>query len=716
MILAVVALVSKWSIIQPIHDEIVYKYETNQSLYYVQNPFCNTMHLQQFNVITFPVACLLILIFIVRTKRTSFMRDKCYGYGGPAIPLDFISHIDRKFAAVVFAVCADELLEIMQAAFSDNSSTSVGVILFYLTRLLQVLIMGFRYYPFLAAVYLNTILSLSCATIYAWLDYSIQIVNQGMCQSDYYPTYEDYLDNNTDIIDTFAYYGTGRNLIAIQLCTDIPRFFCLAYINVKLPILLIKKIYYRFWKKISSEKRMLMKLTREQQTFLHISRPDSVEMLYVRNLFRSSDQRPHSQTLVGRIIPKIIYEWRDDFRFSARVLCIYSSIALLLYYVAIQAIIQVLPLLASIEKTFQELLNAITTVFMPVPDVDYAEAEDAATAETSNFPIPHLIRPYLFALLFTFMIIIAQLLVLLANIRRNLFQAFRGDDTELPRRQKSRYISYASGNIHFAGYFIGYLIWGFILTATFVSIICICIEAFIVYGSVRLIEKILKTIIPSILFVFFKQYLNKLLTQYCFLQHHGEVLSLNNRRILMIFIYFNFFLDAFLGFISSIFRLIKSVIAGLIYMSRLDYSPLGRKLETLDGGFSSYCGFIYTECAHRHPVMLVFVSHLYTQLKMKELAMMHMNLNDIKKMKFSSRYRRKWKLAVFLARNPTIVFFRKAFLNQLHIDELHAINDIANNDKTNIQNRLAIYTRRMSATRPSIAFNNISEHYNERKL
>jgi len=721
IILAGVALLSKWSIIQPIHNEIVHKYQTNEPIYYTQNSFCNVINLQEFNVITFPVACLLIIIFIIRTKRTSLMSDKCYGYGAPPIPVDFISDIDRKFAAVIFAICADELLSIIQEVISGNSTTGNGVIVSYLIRLFQVVIMGFRYYPFLAAVYINSILTLSCATIYAWLDYSITIIDQGMCQSDYYPTYKDYLDNSSSITDMFDYYGTGPNLIIIQLCTDIPRYLCLAYINVKLPILLIKKIFNRLKKNVSPEKRMLMKLTREQRRFFYIIRPNSVEMLYVKNLFRSADKRPRSQALFARLIPKKIYEWRDDFRFSTRIVCVYSSIFLLLYFVTIQACIEIIPQLAGIQKLLQELVDAISTVAVPPPEGDgNGDNTDDNGADvnsnTSSFPFPPLVRPYIFAVILTLVIIIIQLLILLVNIRRNLFQTFRGDDAEIPRRQRSKYISYSTGNIHFAGYFIGYLIWGFIIIAVFAAVICICIEAFIHFHSIRLLEKILKAIIPSLLFLLFKQYLNKLLAQYVFLQHHGDVLQLNNRRILMIFIYFNFFLDAFLGFISSIFRLIKSFIGGILYMCRLDYSPFGRKLETMDGGFSAYCGFIHTECTHRHPVLLVFVSYLYTQIKTKQMAMEKMKFSDLQPPKSPTKYIRKWKLAVFLIRNPTIVFFRKVFLNQIHIQEIDTVNDLHNDDKKNIQERLSAYKRRMSATQLSIISNSNIGHLDERKF
>jgi hypothetical protein len=580
--------------------------------------------------------------------------------------------------------------------------------------------MGFRYFPFLAAVYINSILTLTCATLYAWLDYSITILNQGMCETDFYPTYDDNQDNSSNIDVLLAYYGTGPNLIAIQLCTDIPRFLCLAYVNVKLPMLLIDKIYRRFKKKLSSEERMFMKLTREQRIFFRISRPNSVEMLYVRNLLRSADQRPRSQALWARLIPKKIYEWRDDFRFSTRVLCIYSSMFLLLYFVTIEACVQVLPQLQFLQNVLQELFQVISIIFIPSDgNIDSIDT----VASQSNFPIPNLTRPYLCAVLITLIVIVLQLLVLLVNIRRNLFQSFRGDDSEIPRRQRSMYISYATGNFHFAGYFIGYLIWGFIIIAVFSALLCICIDSFITFGSVRLVEQILKAVIPSLLFVLFKQYLNKILAQDVFLQDHGETIAMNNRRLLMIFIYFNFFLDAFLGFISSIMRLITSLIGGIIYMCRLDYSPFGRKLETFDGGFNAYCGFIHTECAHRHPVLLVFVSHLYTQLKMKQLTMNNQEFSDLSigekgelNSKSSSRYNRKWKLAAFLIRNPTIVFFRKAFLNQLHIEEVRALNDIDNNDKNNMQRRLSIYTRRMSATRPSIVLENLLDPIEQRRF
>ncbi|CAF5210087.1 unnamed protein product [Rotaria magnacalcarata] len=61
------------------------------------------------------------------------------------------------------------------------------------------------------------------------------------------------------------------------------------------------------------------------------------------------------------------------------------------------------------------------------------------------------------------------------------------------------------------------------------------------------------------------------------------------------------------------------------------------------------------ECAHRHPVMLFFASHLLRQY-----------LGSSTKV---SRARRKWHLGVFLLTNPILIYRRKAYLARFHITE-----------------------------------------------
>ena len=269
-----------------------------------------------------------------------------------------------------------------------------------------------------------------------------------------------------------------------------------------------------------------------------------------------------------------------------------------------------------------------------------------------KFPLPDFARPYLIGLIAAALIIVLQLLIMLAAIRRNLMQLFRGDDSEIPRRSVGRNILYINGNFRFAGALIGYVILSFIFLAFLSMVIAIGIESLILYGSIRIVERILRILLPTLLFTLFKIYLNKVLGLYIFLPHAGSVLTIDNHRVFTVFLYFNFFLDAFLGFFAAIIRLVKSVLAGIIYMCRLDYSPLGRKLESFDDGFNAYCGFIHMEATHRHPVLLCFMSHL-----------LRAQLYGSSKKRWS-KARHKWALALFLLNNPTLIYQRKGFLGQ----------------------------------------------------
>ena len=266
--------------------------------------------------------------------------------------------------------------------------------------------------------------------------------------------------------------------------------------------------------------------------------------------------------------------------------------------------------------------------------------------------------PYLLAVCVALLVSTIQLLVLLASIRRNLLQVYRGNDSEIPRRNAKQNVSYACESIHFAGYLIGYVLWGYFLIALFAFIIGFLLDVIISYDMRSIMEAILKMSIPPVLFAMFQSYLSKTLGQYVFLQEGGEVLSINHRRILMVYMYFNFFLDALLGFISSIIRVLKSAVGGVLFMCRIDYCSMGRKLEAYESGFNAYCGFLHMECAHRHPVLLYFSSLLLRE-----------HLYGTKE-KRCSKARIRWHLAIFLLKNPTLIYRRKPHSLQSSTNEI----------------------------------------------
>lgn len=328
---------------------MVEKFNQNQPIFFTKHFFCEVVDLTgRFNLITFPVACLCIVLFAVITKRAAFYPDRCCrGYFGIPIPFDFFAHVKRTLAAVIFAIFADELLEIALEILTNSDGESAnhgkispshqsfvnlltvieGVIVEYLLKIFRVLVIGFRRYPILAAVYINNCFSLTCASLYVWLDYGITIAHSGLCRSDFYPTNSNHSKIAAFKVKYFFFfYGTGSKMIFLQLLNDIPRYLCLAYISVKLPMLLIKRIRERH----SIDRR----ISREQKDLLHSSLPNSVESQYVKRLLGVIGPPAPTNRLAQ--LTGHIYAWRDDFRFSTRVTCVYASLFLLLYFLTVQ--------------------------------------------------------------------------------------------------------------------------------------------------------------------------------------------------------------------------------------------------------------------------------------------------------------------------------------------------------------------------------------------
>ncbi|CAF1072773.1 unnamed protein product [Didymodactylos carnosus] len=282
---------------------------------------------------------------------------------------------------------------------------------------------------------MDQILPLLFATLYAWLDFSVSIVYQSLCKNSY-PTRDKFFKTNgTDAaglqIQLF-FYGTGSTLVTIELCKDIPRYICMAYICVKLPVYLIRKIrlFYKNKHSLSSLFHSSDKMTREEKQLISYMKY-SVEALYVRNLFIPAKYRPSSRALLSRIVPTKIYEFRDDFRFSTRIICLYSSVLMFLFVISIDLIVTYLPVLEQIRATIKEWFDFI---FLK-----------------NAFPVPNLTAPFICAVLLAAAAICLQLAIQLVIIRRNLLQVYRGDDTEVPHRKTLQNVSTSTGNVHFAG-------------------------------------------------------------------------------------------------------------------------------------------------------------------------------------------------------------------------------------------------------------------------
>ncbi len=71
-------------------------------------------------------------------------------------------------------------------------------------------------------------------------------------------------------------------------------------------------------------------------------------------------------------------------------------------------------MLNDVRTFFQDMADLFSLLTNP-PDPELQEEDPS-----SNFPLPNLIRPFFFGIFIALTIVSTQLLVMLANIRRNL--------------------------------------------------------------------------------------------------------------------------------------------------------------------------------------------------------------------------------------------------------------------------------------------------------
>ena len=277
-----------------------------------------------------------------------------------------------------------------------------------------------------------------------------------------------------------------------------------------------------------------------------------------------------------------IYRWHRYFTFSIQILCTYTVVLTVIYNLTCLLTFYGI----SFVKTQLDRLHLSIFHLFNVK-IDWG----------TNF-----VNDLFFCSILSVMIYCIQIFNGLRKIQRDMLWAYAGKYLDIPPRHNFSSNELLSKCVHFSGYLCGYAAWGFIIFYKLTFVICLIFRLWIRYDS-RWFQHILALCLPIVLLYLLKHILISLLSEFVFLQNFGRTPSLNNRRIYFIFNYFNFFFDCFLGILSCLIRVSKSVLAAFLFMGRLDYSFMGRDLERLDQGYATYVTFIHMEILHGHPIL-----------------------------------------------------------------------------------------------------------------
>ncbi|KAK3585644.1 hypothetical protein CHS0354_004564 [Potamilus streckersoni] len=262
-----------------------------------------------------------------------------------------------------------------------------------------------------------------------------------------------------------------------------------------------------------------------------------------------------------------------------------------------------------------------------------------------------------------------MILHMLSSYRTNIQNLYKGNTSHIPPRTSQSNPSMLVGSIKYAGFQVGYIAWGFIIQSLvylLVSVVLAVIISFIKAGIYNWLVDRLMQAWPVLLTAFLINILQQILAKFVFLQENGNALRLNNRRLLFTFTYFLFFYNIFIGLVSCLMRIIKSMVIGAIFISRLDESVLPQRFQSLDPGFNAYVGFMHIEMAHTHPVVIVFLRLLALDVGIRKESKRPSKGSDIelfgtvqKKSKRFMRARNNWQTMYTLLNNPSVRLYRK---------------------------------------------------------
>ncbi|KAI0986633.1 hypothetical protein GJ496_007339 [Pomphorhynchus laevis] len=322
------------------------------------------------------------------------------------------------------------------------------------------------------------------------------------------------------------------------------------------------------------------------------------------------------QTKLRKLLSSV-YVWRHDFRYSTIAVCTFVTAFVFLYYLACTLAFYHLSRTEGhgfvLNFYFKHILN-----IKPEPAKKYLNLDYENTSSISNALT--FWREICCASIFAYVVFAVQMFHSMKQYRANKLMMYKGIFEDIPSARHLEPSKMIAQSVHYSGFLIGYMAWGFIIVF-YLALIVTCTVSILFRQRIEYIATAIAFLVPVFMIYALKILLVRSTSKAVFTQGFGSKMALNNRRIHAVFVYFNFFFDCFLGIVACLSRLFKSILLNVLFMARLDYSFVGRPLERLDPGFSTYVAFLHTEVAHTHPVMVAFCDMIWRQIVLRRVGL-----------------------------------------------------------------------------------------------
>jgi hypothetical protein len=581
--------------------------------------------------------------------------------------------------------------------------------------MLEVMMIGMRYYPLLGILDKNSLVCLFLATIYMWGDIAYNITLIGLCEGlrfninldllkdirrilgvGFIDDAKSYLNKNlnsktSNNIDYFDQIPIDANLlfstnrIIYTIIKSLPHFFCLSYVTIRLTA----AFFVLFRKKFN--KYFFVFPICNQNKSLNTETMDKSYAYYEKNLIIDSKlskdynliyTKKNLASKISNIYSKIVVQKQDDrqtYLFKKYPLSFEDRYVKNLFKNDDDCQKKYS------HNKFRILLNYVTKHFGWFKDESFRFSTRMVCTYTVCFTVLYYLTCFVIfyggifvdmiylppiykqsiitSTIFTSIICLIQLILSMKQFKIHLKSLYKGTSNNY-LSPKSFYSNkkIATNSFNYAGYAVTYTCWGYIILLILLTFFSFQIATLIYFGSGNIALFVLVILIPFTISVLIIKLINRficsLAAKFCFLQKRSRVLALKNLKLYSLFIYFKFFYDCFAGLAFCMIRMIISIILSIVFLPRLDYSFMGRSMEKMDNAFMSYVGYLHWEAHHTNPIAICFCNLLkrFSKLKMK----FKLNKSDMIK----NRIRNKWYLFCLLAKNKQLIKYRKHNLKQ----------------------------------------------------
>jgi hypothetical protein len=227
----------------------------------------------------------------------------------------------------------------------------------------------------------------------------------------------------------------------------------------------------------------------------------TIEYRYVRHLFEKTHRNKINNTKSSWIKSFLykIYRPNQYFHYSKQILNMYIIAFMLIYYLTFN-------ILQTGFNLIEKLYN-----FTLIPFLILSDELDLPESTVFNLKYEMIFACFLTAIIYS-----GQLLFGMKSYQRHMLNAYKGIYTDIPSRSTFKNARLMSKHIHYPGYCIAYLTFGYVIIGNILFFVLIGLR--VLFKHLFLVEEIAKIFLPLLGIYFIKFIIQWFLSRTFFLQ------------------------------------------------------------------------------------------------------------------------------------------------------------------------------------------------------